>query len=167
MIGQQFHNWTVLAKANPISNGKVTQSAILCRCNCGTEKIVSVSNVKRGRSKSCGCLRGVNLKGADHSGANNASYRHGMAGTPTYTSWYAMRSRCNSVTDERYPDYGGRGIKVSDRWNSFSNFLEDMGLRPEGTTLDRIDVDGNYEPGNCRWATPLEQAQNKRNKQEK
>lgn len=82
----------------------------------------------------------------------------------TYGSWAAMRKRCLTVTDKDYAQYGGRGITIDSRWDSFRNFLEDMGERPEGKTLDRIDVDGNYEPSNCRWATASEQAQNKRPK---
>ena len=91
-----------------------------------------------------------------------ASTTHGMWQTPTYRSWYAMKRRC---TNQKYRDfrlYGGRGIKVCDRWKSFENFFADMGVRPEGKTLDRIDNDGNYESGNCRWATPKEQQANRR-----
>jgi hypothetical protein len=83
---------------------------------------------------------------------------HGMAGTRTYQSWCSMIARCGS-----HPDYAGRGIKVCARWRTFANFLADMGERPEGLTLDRYpDNDGNYRPGNCRWATPKQQAENRR-----
>ena len=81
--------------------------------------------------------------------------------TPTYHSWYAMKRRCSSVNYYNYHNYGGRGIKVCERWNDFKNFLEDMGERVSGTTLDRIDVNGNYEPGNCRWADAKTQRANK------
>lgn len=82
--------------------------------------------------------------------------------TPTYRSWDCMIQRCTNWRNKDWDLYGARGIKVCDRWRSFANFLEDVGVRPEGTTLDRIDVNGHYEPGNCRWATPLQQVHNRR-----
>ena len=82
--------------------------------------------------------------------------------TPTYVSWYNMKSRCNNPNANDYKYWGGRGISVCLRWESFANFLDDMGERPEGLTLDRVDNDGDYEPGNCRWATWKEQRANRR-----
>jgi hypothetical protein len=124
-------------------------------CDCGGEKQIKIKQVRSGKTASCGCLQREALV------ARNK--RHGRSGTPTHRTWKDMRARCNNPSNSDYRDYGGRGIRVCDRWDDFSAFLKDMGERPDGKTLDRVDVDGNYEPGNCRWATPNEQAQNRRN----
>jgi|LakMenEpi03Aug12_release.lakeMendotaPanAssembly.Ray.scaffolds.fasta_scaffold702281_2 hypothetical protein len=107
-----------------------------------------LSNAKRDHS--CGCARGKLIA------------THGMAETPTYNSWKCMLARCGNEKNTQFCDYGGRGIKVCDAWKSFGLFLSDMGVRPDGTTLDRIDANGDYEPCNCRWATSRQQSTNKR-----
>ena len=125
----------------------------LFKCECGNDKVATAINVRANRVKSCGCL----------------SKKHGKFGTNIYSVWDGMKSRCYYEKNENYPNYGGRGIKVCDRWkNSFENFYKDMGDKPSAKhQLDRIDNDGDYDPSNCRWVTPSENCLNRRNKENK
>jgi len=120
-----------------------------CRCECGNATLVAGSKLRRGSTQSCGCNR--ETQGGGH-------------GTPEYRSWREMKRRCYNSSYREYHLYGGRGIAICDRWRtSFTNFLADMGPKPSPLhSIDRLDNDGNYEPDNCRWTTPMEQGQNTR-----
>jgi len=129
----------------------------LFRCDCGNEKVIKVSEVKSGRSKSCGCLWREVIK---KNGKNSKT--HGMSKTQTYKSWASMKSRCLNENSTRYENWGGRGIIVCEEWLKFENFYNDMGEKPEGKSLDRIDNNKGYYKKNCRWSTPKEQGNNTR-----
>ncbi len=127
----------------------------LCDCACGNRNIKTVRQTLRaGRSKSCGCMRNELI--------GKANTTHGQSNSREYRSWKAMRDRCGNPNFTGYAYYGGRGITICDRWSEFANFLADMGQCPKGHSLDRWpDHDGNYEPSNCRWATPKQQVENR------
>ena len=129
----------------------------LCQCECGASLEVDQDNLRSGNTASCGCLR------REVTIATSTTHGHAAKdGSPEYESWSAMRARVAATSGERFENYGKRGITCCERWASFENFLADMGPRPEGRTLDRINNDGNYEPGNCRWATASQQVTNRR-----
>lgn len=133
---------------------------VKCLCACGNEATARTEDLVRGQRTSCGCLRDENVKLA-----TIANIKHGhtsrLGGTATYRSWQAMLRRCETIGNIAYKRYGGRGITVCERWHSFANFLADMGERPPNSTIDRKDTNGNYEPDNCKWSTPAEQARNR------
>lgn len=150
-IGMKFNRLTVVEKAE---KGIYGHPRWACRCDCGSPLTAKQGDIVAGRVKSCGCLaRDLKIE---------RNTRHGMFGTPEYNAWNKMMGRCLNEKDTSFPRYGGRGITICAKWRNFVGFFEDMGLRPSPEySLDRINNDGNYEPGNCRWATRSQQGRNR------
>lgn len=156
LTGRRFGRLVVIGRADPpVDNQGAARWH--CRCDCGNEKDVRGSDLRRGRTTSCGCLQKERVRAA--------SITHGQTGSRLYYVWEAMRQRCTNQYNRWYDDYGGRGIAVCEEWHDFANFMqwaERTGYQ-EGLSIDRIDVNEGYNPVNCRWVTMHEQNRNKRN----
>jgi hypothetical protein len=154
LTGQRFGRWTVLGNPERHHYGTEVYLRWPSRCDCGTQRSVWGNALRTGRSTSCGCL---------HREKTTARVTtHGMSGTRVYQCWQDLLRRCLNRDHRQYDDYGGRGIAVCKRWETFENFYADMGDPPPGLSIDRINNDGNYEPSNCRWTTRAEQNRNRR-----
>lgn len=149
LTGNKFGLLTVVS----FSHREKSKAYWQCRCECGNETVVQGHNLSSGHTSSCGCMRRE---------SNDAIITHGKSKTRAHAAWRRMRQRCLNPNDAQYPNYGGRGISICREWENFEVFYMDMGDPPVGKSLDRIDVNGNYEPINCRWADDFTQGNNRR-----
>jgi hypothetical protein len=151
LTGKRIGRLVVLMRVGNSSNGT---ARFLCRCDCGTTKEVRSIHLNKETTQSCGCIQVENTK--------LSNTRHGLKKSKSYNTWTHMIQRCENPVNDSYKYYGSRGISVCVRWHKFENFYLDMGEKPEGLTLERIDNNKGYEPSNCKWATIKEQNCNKR-----
>ena len=153
LVGQRFGRLTVIAFESMSKSGARWN----VRCDCGMKRIIRRKHLTGHATQSCGCFRKecARIRAREH-------IVHGMSGTLIYQLWSSMKARCTNPRDPGWRRYGGRGITVCRRWRTFDNFLADMGTKPAGKSIDRLNNDGDYEPSNCRWATPKQQANNRR-----
>lgn len=160
LIGRTFGRLKVLEDCDPIrTHSGISMRCSKCLCSCGKTVIVKNIYLRAGDTESCGCIQSER--------ARVLRLRHGHCrkgnATSIHVIWWGIHQRCLDPNCKAYPRYGGRGIKLCKRWMKFENFLSDMGERPSKKSIERINNDGNYEPSNCKWATGIEQGQNKRN----
>ena len=152
VAGRTIGRATVLGDAPRSRSGRCR---VECKCSCGTGFVCDPRLLLNGQTTSCGCRHRESVTLA---GALNGTHR--MSRTTEYNTWIKIRDRCKNPRNVKFSDYGGRGISVCERWSSFENFLSDMGERPAGMSLDRIDMELGYSPENCKWSTTKEQARN-------
>jgi hypothetical protein len=151
LSGERFGKLLVIGKDTSEQIGKRKRVKWVCLCDCGRYTSVSTDNLKYGNTTSCGCLK------------LTCSVTHGLTGTPTYKVWDHIIQRCNNPNNKKYKDYGGRGITVCEEWLDFNNFVKDMGIKPDGLEIDRVDNSRGYYKDNCRWTTHIENNRNRRN----
>lgn len=152
LVGSRFGRLLVIARLPNAGNRK---ARFLCTCACGNKKEANSQELRNGECTSCGCFR--------KEVAKNLTKTHGMSKTAIYKTWKQMKRRCENTRSKDYRHYGGRGIKVCNRWHHFPNFLKDMGFPPSPKhSINRKNNNGNYDPSNCNWATLLEQRNNTR-----
>lgn len=165
IAGERFGRLTALERAF-----HRRRTAWLCRCDCGNETTVTTDSLRGGNTRSCGCLHTELRRQLPQLQRRRGNPKHGLCYSPEYNVWRMMKNRCLNPTVARFKDYGGRGIRVCERWLKFESFYADMGPRPDGVSsggralfsLERVDNDGPYAPGNCVWATATQQVKNRR-----